>query len=132
MPKVIKCSSDKEAVIKIREIIDEIINKGKSSIAIITKTLEEGKILEKLIKKSTNLKISLLKGNEKENNDDIVIIPSYLTKGLEFDATIVYDPSEKKYKDNILDQRLLYVSLTRALHYEYVIEINKLTKMIKN
>lgn len=131
-PKVIKCSSDKEAVKKIREIIDEIINKGKSSIAIITKTLEEGKTVEKLIKKSTNLKISLLKGNEKENNDDIIIIPSYLTKGLEFDATIVYDPSEKNYRDNILDQRLLYVSLTRALHYEYVIEINKLTKMIKN
>lgn len=130
-PKIIKCDSDKEAAKKIKDIVDEIIKKGKSSIAIITKTLEEGKALEKMIKKVTDLKISLLKGNEKENNDDIVIIPSYLTKGLEFDATIVYDPSEKNYKNDILDQRLLYVSLTRALHYEYIIEINELTKMIK-
>ena len=131
-PKVIKCSSDKEAAIKIKEIIDEIIKNGKSSIAIITKTLDEGKKLEKIIKKEINLKISLIKGSEKENNEDIIIIPSYLTKGLEFDATIVYDPSDKNYSDNILDKRLLYVSLTRALHYEYIIEINKLTNMIKS
>lgn len=131
-PKVIKCSSDKEAAIKIKEIIDEIIKNGKSSIAIITKTLDEGKKLEKIIKKEIDLKISLIKGSEKENNEDIIIIPSYLTKGLEFDATIVYDPSDKNYSDNILDKRLLYVSLTRALHYEYIIEINKLTNMIKS
>ena len=131
-PKIIKCNCEKEAAIKIEEIINEVINRGKKSIAIITKTLEEGKTLEKTIKKSTNLKISLVKGNEKENNEDIIIIPSYLTKGLEFDATIIYDPSEFNYKDNILDQRLLYVSLTRALHYEYLIEIDNLTKIIKN
>ncbi|MDV4150077.1 RNA polymerase recycling motor HelD [Clostridium sp. AL.422] len=131
-PKVIKCNSDKEAVKKIKDIIAEIKNRGKSSIAIITKTLDEGKKVEKIIKKETSLKISLLKGNEKENNDDIVIIPSYLTKGLEFDATIIYDPSEENYKDNILDKRLLYVSLTRALHYEYIIEISKLSKMINS
>ncbi|WP_066894948.1 RNA polymerase recycling motor HelD [Clostridium nigeriense] len=130
-PKIVKCNSEKEAALKIKDIINEIFEKGKSSIAIITKTVEEGKAIEKIIKKETNLKISLLKGNEKENNEDIIIIPSYLTKGLEFDATIIYNPSELNYKDNILDQRLLYVSLTRALHYEYIIEINNLTKMIR-
>ena len=72
-----------------------------------------------------------VKGNEKENNDDIVIIPSYLTKGLEFDATIIYNPSKENYSDTLLDQRLLYVSLTRALHYEYIIEIDNLSSMIK-
>ena len=131
VPKLVKCNSDKEAAIKIKDIVDDIINNGKKSIAIITKTLEEGKKLEKIIKKETDLKLSLIKGSEKENNDDIIIIPSYLTKGLEFDATIVYNPSDKNYNDNILDKRLLYVSLTRALHYEYIIQINELTKMIR-
>ena len=131
VPKLVKCNSDKEAAIKIKDIVDDIINNGKKSIAIITKTLEEGKKLEKIIKKETDLKLSLIKGSEKENNDDIIIIPSYLTKGLEFDATIVYNPSDKNYNDNILDKRLLYVSLTRALHYDYIIQINELTKMIR-
>lgn len=129
-PKIIKCSNEKEAARKILTVIDEIENNGKSSIGIITKSLEEGKKLEKILKKNKLKNISLVKGNEKENNDDIVIIPSYLTKGLEFDATIIYNPSKENYRDTLLDQRLLYVSLTRALHYEYIIEIDTLSSLI--
>ncbi|MBS5937201.1 RNA polymerase recycling motor HelD [Clostridium sp.] len=131
IPKIIKCSNEKEAAGKILTVIEEIINNGKSSIGIITKSLEEGKILEKILKKKKLKNISLVKGNEKENNDDIVIIPSYLTKGLEFDATIIYNPSKENYSDTLLDQRLLYVSLTRALHYEYIIEIDNISSLIK-
>ena len=129
-PKIIKCSNEKDATEKIYAVIDEIINNGKSSIGIITKSLEEGKALEKIFKKNKKLNITLVKGNEKENNDDIVIIPSYLTKGLEFDATIIYNPSKENYSDTLLDQRLLYVSLTRALHYEYIIEIDNISTLI--
>lgn len=131
IPKIIKCSNEKEAAGKIITVIEEIINNGKSSIGIITKSLEEGKTLEKILKKNKLKNISLVKGNEKENNNDIVIIPSYLTKGLEFDATIIYNPSKENYSDTLLDQRLLYVSLTRALHYEYIIEIDNLSSLIK-
>lgn len=131
IPKIIKCSNEKEAAGKIITIIEEIMNNGKSSIGIITKSLEEGKTLEKILKKNKLKNISLVKGNEKENNNDIVIIPSYLTKGLEFDATIIYNPSKENYSDTLLDQRLLYVSLTRALHYEYIIEIDNLSSLIK-
>ena len=130
-PSILKCKTDKDVSITINNIIAEVINQGKTSIAIITKTLDEGKKLEKILKRNTNYDISLIKGNEKENKNDIIIIPSYLTKGLEFDATIIYNPSEENYGDNILDKRLLYVSLTRALHYEYVLEReNNLSKMI--
>ena len=129
-PEIVKCKNEKESLKEIEDIINKVKEKGKSSIAIITKTLEEAKNLEKLIKKNKNIKFLLVKGNEKESNEDIVIIPSYLTKGLEFDATIIYNPSKETYKDNILDKRLLYVALTRALHYEYVIEIDELTSLI--
>ncbi|MCR1952302.1 MULTISPECIES: RNA polymerase recycling motor HelD [unclassified Clostridium] len=131
LPKIIKCNNSKDAVKNINDIITEVMDKGKSSIAIITKGVEEGKTLEKLIKKNSQFKATLIKGNEKEHNDDILIIPSYLTKGLEFDATIIYNPSKSNFKNNLLDQRLLYVSLTRALHYEYIIEVDNITDMIK-
>lgn len=131
VPKIIKCNDEKDAVKNINNIITEIISNSKSSIAIITKGLEEGKNLEKLIKKYSSYKATLIKGTEKKHENDILIIPSYLTKGLEFDATIIYNPSDVSYKNNILDQRLLYVSLTRALHYEYIIAIDNATEMIK-
>lgn len=131
VPKIIKCIDRKESIIEINNVINEIKSKGKSSIAIITKSLEEGRELEKLIKKLGEHKVSLIKGTEKNSNGEIIIIPSYLTKGLEFDGTIIYNPSIENYGDNILDKRLLYVALTRALHYEYIIAIDEITNMIK-
>ena len=68
-----------------------------------------------------------------EAKADNIIIPSYLTKGLEFDCSIIYNPDYNTYnKESILDQRLLYVSLTRALHNEYIIALNKITPLIKS
>ena len=130
-PEVIKSVSRKNSVVIIEEIIRKLHSNGKHSIAIITKTYNEGKILEKELKKHTNINFTLVKGNEKESiNTDVIIIPAYLTKGLEFDGTIIYNPTEKNYPDNILSQRLLYVALTRALHNEFIITEEELSKNI--
>lgn len=101
-PSIIKCNENCEIVYNINRIISEIKDEGKSSIAIITKSLEEGKALEKMLKKKIKEKISLVKGTEKKSPGDISIIPAYLTKGLEFDATIIYDPSKGKYSNRLL------------------------------
>ncbi|WP_297711860.1 RNA polymerase recycling motor HelD [Clostridium sp.] len=130
-PEVIKSASRRASVQMIEKIIKNLNSKGKHSIAIITKTYSEGKILERELKKHTDLDFTLIKGNEEESpNTDIIIIPAYLTKGLEFDGTIIYNPTEKNYPDNILNQRLLYVALTRALHSEYIIAEEELSKNI--
>lgn len=130
-PEVIKSVSRKNSVVIIEEIIRKLHSNGKHSIAIITKSYNEGKILEKELKKHTNINFTLVKGNEKESiNTDVIIIPAYLTKGLEFDGTIIYNPTEKNYPDNILSQRLLYVALTRALHNEFIITEEELSKNI--
>lgn len=44
-------------------------------------------------------------------------MPSYLAKGLEFDAVLLFDVSTHRFKENDLDIKLLYVMITRALHY---------------
>ena len=50
-----------------------------------------------------------------------VIIPSYLVKGLEFDAVIVFD-RRKEFKN---DDKLFYVSCSRALHKLVIAEPDK-------
>ena len=42
-------------------------------------------------------------------------------KGLEFDSVIIFNLAN--YKDNAIDQKLLYVAKTRALHKLYINEI---------
>ena len=49
-------------------------------------------------------------------NSNINILPSYLSKGLEFDSVIIINPNNSYFTDDILDLKLLYVSMTRALH----------------
>jgi len=130
-PEIKKVSSEDEYDIVIGEIIDEVKNKGKNTVAIITKNSEEALSLDKLLKKKSKYSFGLIKGKEKEFQNELVIIPSYLTKGLEFDATIIFNPCRESYGDNLLDKRLLYVSLTRALHLEYIIEVDNITNLLK-
>ncbi len=76
---------------------------GYESIAVICKTEEESKRLE------MNLEDYLRKDIEP------LVVPSYMAKGLEFDAVLVYNVSLSNYSSN-LDQKLLYIASTRALH----------------
>ena len=129
-PKTIEVSSEEDCAKKIDEIVKEVIEKEKNSIAIITKDGNEALNLSKVLKRKSKNKFALIKGKEKTMDNNFVIIPSYLTKGLEFDATIIFNPSEENYKSNLLDERLLYVSLTRALHLEYIIKKDNITNLI--
>jgi DNA helicase-2/ATP-dependent DNA helicase PcrA len=45
----------------------------------------------------------------------VVIVPSYLSKGLEFDAVLIVS-LEDAYKEEELDIKLLYVGMTRPMH----------------
>jgi DNA helicase-2/ATP-dependent DNA helicase PcrA len=129
-PKVVKILNDEEYIGAIEEIINDVQNYGKRTIAIITKDSSQGEEIYKLLSKKSKHNFELILGKEKEINEDLIIIPSYFTKGLEFDCTIILNPSENNYMENILDERLLYVSLTRALHLEYIIEKDKITNLI--
>ncbi|NFS28195.1 AAA family ATPase [Clostridium botulinum] len=131
-PKIIEFDESEKNIYKIIDkIIEKIRELGKISIAIITKDSKQAQKVEKILKNNSTYKFQRIKGKEACFLEDNVIIPSYLTKGLEFDCTIIYNPSKKNYQNNILDQRLLYVMLTRALHYEYILKLDSLTHLIE-
>ncbi|MFZ7104752.1 MAG: HelD family protein [Peptococcaceae bacterium] len=89
------------------------LRKGYQSIAIICKTQKEARKAYDQLKDLTNL--SLLNPQEELTGREVVIIPSYLAKGLEFDVVIVYDVNKDNYRSR-LDRKLLYIICTRALH----------------
>lgn len=130
LPIIIDVEDEKEIYKYIDKIIDKTTELGKVSLAIITKNLKEAQNVEEILKKNSKHDFHIINGKENNFSNDNIIIPSYLTKGLEFDCTIIYDPNKINYQKNILDERLLYVSLTRALHYEYILKIRNLTELI--
>lgn len=102
-----------------KKIIDliNILKEHYKTIAVITKNQEEANSLYGKLKDKVN--INLINSNNLNYNSNINILPSYLSKGLEFDSVIVIDTFNK---ENILDLKLLYVSMTRALHKLYIKE----------
>lgn len=104
-----------EIVKKIVEKLEEYKEKGYRSIAIIGKEFDECKMIKTKLSKLVN-NIKLIKSKDSEYHAGISIVPSYLSKGLEFDAVILYNVNNEKYKkEEILDIKLLYVAMTRAM-----------------
>lgn len=96
---------------KIREYKD----KGHKSIAIICKEEKEVNKYYDYLKNKIN--ITKLDENSASYDGGICILPISLAKGLEFDAVIVNNVNNTNYDiHNVLDMKLLYVALTRALH----------------
>ena len=59
-----------------------------------------------------------------------MVLPVAYTKGLEFDAVLLFDPSERKYPADDSHVKLLYVAATRALHELAVFHRGRLTPLI--
>ncbi|USK50588.1 UvrD-helicase domain-containing protein [Bacillus sp. CMF12] len=88
-------------------------SQGLNSMAIICKSAEESAQAYEALSGIEGIK--LLKSNSTEYEEGVVVVPSYLSKGIEFDAVIIYDASESVYGDESL-RRVFYTSCTRAMH----------------
>lgn len=102
-----------EKVKLVEKRIVELKNKGYKNIAIITKNSNDANELYKKIDKK-NYKINLIAEKLDKFIGGSTIVPSYLSKGLEFDSVIIFDFD--KYDDSNIDIKLLYVAMTRAMH----------------
>jgi DNA helicase II / ATP-dependent DNA helicase PcrA len=102
---------------------------GYKSAAVICKTIEECKALKSIVK-AAGKEVSLITGTEKDYQGGIVIVPSYLVKGLEFDVVFIANASEEAYTNDELDIKLLYVAMTRPLHRLYIYSVGKATGLL--
>ncbi len=118
---------------EIKIILDEINNylDKYQTIAIICKDdVETDKLYNKL--KKLNLNINKISEQNEKYSGGICIIPSYLSKGLEFDTVILYNANDTNYTNSEIDMKLLYVSMTRAMHELCINYSGKLTMSLQS
>ena len=60
------------------------------------------------------------------------VLPVALTKGLEFDVVILWEPVETNYPQNAGNANLLYVAVTRALHELYLLGSSEWSGILKD
>ena len=110
--------------------IEEYTENGFKSIAIIGKDIDECKTIKKKIDKY-NKNVKLIQSKDSEYNAGISIVPSYLAKGLEFDSVILFNVNDEKYKNTVLDIKLLYVAITRAMSKLDVFYTGKIAEIME-
>lgn len=94
----------------------KILQREYKSTAVITKDNREAESLYNLIKDEVD--ISLVDADTKSFKKELIIIPAYVSKGLEFDSVIIYNDRNNSYKKN--ERNLLYVACTRCQHELYI------------
>lgn len=101
---------------------------GLNTIAIICRTPEKAELVARQLGRlipvcESNLEKAVF-------SDGIMVLPVVYTKGLEFDAVLIFDPDKEEYLVDDGHAKLLYVAATRALHELCVLYREELTGLI--
>lgn len=112
---------------QIKARLEEFKQKGFTNIAIIGKTIPD---CLKLQKELNDEEIHMISSKDSEYNGGINICPSYLSKGLEFDAVIITDADVNNYTKSEVDTKLLYVCITRAMNTLDIYYVDKITELL--
>lgn len=112
-PKYYNLNNFREKIEKLKTLIDNSKINGRNNIGIIAKDSKQCEEIYHQIK-NTYDKVQLITDQIENFDGGITVVPSYYSKGLEFDSVVIWDYNN--YKDTSLDTKLLYVAMTRAMH----------------
>ncbi|MEY8762864.1 MULTISPECIES: RNA polymerase recycling motor HelD [Clostridium] len=131
-PRIFEFTNNRDFSGKLDKIVKRVQENGKSTIAVIGKTSTQCRKIRNYLKKYSAYSWKLIRENDNVLEEEKMIIPSYMTKGLEFDCSVIYNCNEENYTESELDKKILYVALTRALHMEYIFYSGKISNIIKS
>ena len=122
-PELIRVKEDGEnkyaAADKVIELCRKLREEEMFSIAVVCRDkVKSGKLSEYMKNK---IDIINLEDENAEYGQGIMVLPVNMTKGLEFDAVIIYEPDKKDYPEDNRHVKLLYVAATRALHKLFIV-----------
>lgn len=101
---------------------------GYETIAVICREEKEAAELAEQLK--SYMEIVDCNPGTTEFGDGVMVLSVAYTKGLEFDAVLLYDPTQKKYPADNGHVKLLYVAATRALHELVVLYHGNLSRIL--
>ncbi|MBE7082113.1 MAG: hypothetical protein E7378_00315 [Clostridiales bacterium] len=105
--------TQQDKINKIIEFVEESKKQNNKTIGILCKSIQKCEELHELIK--DKIKYHHLTIDTLDYKDGVILAPTFLVKGLEFDAVIVVDVDNQNYCTQI-DKQALYVASTRAMH----------------
>ena len=122
LPRLLTCHDEKDAVQTVIKTLNAYQEKH-DKIAIIGKDLDDSAQISHLLQEA-GIHNTLIQTENQRLVDGIIVVPSYLAKGLEFDAVVVWNANDQQYTGND-EQQLLYTICSRAMHSLTIISIGQ-------
>ena len=113
IPVLLRDTTSENEIEQLVSDINYMKQQGMKKVAIITKDNDETKRLYEALKPYFD-RMGKVEDSGRIVRGDVVVMPSYISKGLEFDGVIVYTEKDHRYKEK--DKHLFYVVCTRAQH----------------
>lgn len=126
--QIVKYNSNMQIIDFINNCLNEFKNSNFKTIGILTKSIKQCEEINNILQ--NKIKYTHLTINTTQFQEGVMLAPTFLVKGLEFDAVIVLDADDENFKTEI-DKQALYVACTRAMHDLKILFKNNLTKFIK-
>ncbi|WP_240548458.1 RNA polymerase recycling motor HelD [Paenibacillus lignilyticus] len=114
-PLLIRLDSDDKRTARIAADLAALQAEDFGSIAIITKTAAESREAYERLSSYGCQGLRLVTKETPIFEKGMMVIPSYLAKGVEFDAVMIYDASSSVYQRES-ERKLFYTACTRAMH----------------
>ncbi len=128
-PAAVYQVSDRHLLIqKAAAVCKEWQKKGLGTIAVICRDQESAARTAEDLRKHVEIMES--DPETAEFGNGIMVLPVEYTKGLEFDAVLIINPTREDYPVDDGHAKLLYVAATRALHELCVLHTGNLTGLI--
>ncbi|KRO00094.1 DNA helicase superfamily protein I [Companilactobacillus kimchiensis] len=127
LPNLLMAKTEAESV---QHVIGQVKenDKRKYTTAIIAKTLADAEHLHELLK-AKNVPSTLIRSENQRLATGTIVLPSFLAKGLEFDAVIMWDASKDKFDED--EQQLVYTIASRAMHRLTITSIGELSQLLQ-
>ncbi|WP_283679253.1 RNA polymerase recycling motor HelD [Lentilactobacillus sp. Marseille-Q4993] len=126
LPVISIKNNEQDAIQRLKQQAEENLGEHDTT-AIIAKTLKEcEQLTDKL--KAAGVKATFIRTENQRLVNGIIVVPSYLAKGLEFDSIIMWDASKANYSDDD-ERQLVYTICTRAMHRLTIISVGELSPL---
>ncbi|MDB5052048.1 MAG: helD [Bacilli bacterium] len=127
IPQVVFADSMSALHAKLVFDIKEFHRNAVTSIAVICKTVEESNQAYAYLR--NELEVNIVTKESRTYESGVLIIPAYLSKGVEFDAVLIYNGSQEQYGRE-QERKLFYTACTRAMHHLHIYYAGVLTPFV--
>lgn len=112
------------------QVVDQLAvnDSDRDTTAIIGKTLAECERLTQALK-ARGEQVTLIRTENQRLAPGVIVVPSFLAKGLEFDAVIVWNANRDNYHRED-ERQLLYTICSRAMHELTIVAVGELTPLL--